>query len=315
MKIVVTDGYTLNPGDLSWEKIASLGELIVYDRTPKDMIEERCSHANIILTNKTPFDWSTLNKLNAVKMISVLATGYNVIDTIAAKEKNILVCNVPAYGTASVAQHTIALILELVNRVGVHARSVMTGEWVDSADWAYAKTPLIELSGKVLGIVGLGNIGRQTGRIAEAMDMKIIYHTPKIKRDIFYEYCPIEELFARSDFISLHCPLNPGNSGFVNASLLQLMKGSAFFINTARGQLINEQDLADALNEKRIAGAALDVLSSEPPSINNPLLSAANCLITPHNAWMSREARQRIMDVTAQNLLAFINKAPIHAVN
>ena len=315
MKIVVTDGYTLNPGDLSWGSISSIGDLTVYDRTPTELIEERCREADIILPNKTPFDRSTLNKLNSLKMIGVLATGYNVIDAIAAREKSIIVCNVPGYGTASVAQHTIALLLEWTNQVGLHAHSVNAGDWVASADWAYARMPIIELSGKTIGLVGLGNIGRKTASIAEAMGMHINYHTPQKKPDVHYEYFKIDELFSRSDFISLHCPLNATNMGFVNSSLLKLMKPSSFLINTARGQLINEQDLADALNEGAIGGAALDVLSSEPPEKNNPLLSARNCIITPHNAWMSREARARIMSITEQNILSYLNKNPVHVVN
>jgi len=315
MKIVVTDGYTLNPGDLSWEKIALLGDLTVYDRTPIELIEERCATAEIILSNKTPFDRDMISKLSSLKMIGVLATGYNVIDTMAAREKNILVCNVPGYGTASVAQHTIALILELTNRVGLHTASVKAGDWVVSADWAYSRSPLIELAGKTLGIVGLGNIGRQTAIIAQAIGMKVIYNTPHKKKDVPYEYLNIEELFAKSDFISLHCPLNASNAGFVNETVIKKMKLSSFLINTARGQLINEQDLADALNHQGISGAALDVLSSEPPFQNNPLLTAQHCLITPHNAWMSREARGRIMNITEQNILSYIKKDPTHVIN
>jgi glycerate dehydrogenase len=315
MKIVVTDGHTLNPGDLDWEKITAFGDLVVYDRTPKDQIIERCREAVIVLSNKTAFDRNTLNELNSLKMINVMATGFNVIDTVAAREKNIIVCNVPGYGTASVAQHTIALILELTNRVGLHTDSVKAGDWVTSADWAYSRTSLIELAGKTLGIVGLGNIGRQTARIAETLGMNILYHTPQKKQYVFYEYCGIDELFTRSDFISLHCPLNSANAGFVNAPLIKRMKPSAFLINTARGQLINEQELADALNEEKISGAALDVLSSEPPSKKNPLLSARNCLITPHNAWMTKEARQRIMNITATNIKSFLNNHPAHVVN
>ena len=315
IKIVVTDGYTLNPGDLSWDSISALGELTIYDRTGAHEIVERCREADIVLTNKVPFNEASIKQLPNLKMISVLATGYNVIDVQAARKKDILVCNVPAYGTASVAQHTFALILELTNHVGVHAASVAAGEWVKAKDWCYQKIAVTELAGKTLGIVGWGNIGRQTARIAQAFDMRVVYYNPAPKEDVFAEWVSLPDLFAQSDVVSLHCPLKSDNAAFVNNDLLKLMKASAFLVNTSRGQLINEPDLAYTLNNNRIAGAALDVLSTEPPSADNPLLSAKNCIITPHNAWISKEARLRVMNITAENIKGFMNNKRMNVVN
>jgi glycerate dehydrogenase len=268
-----------------------------------------------VLTNKVPFNETTINQLPRLKMISVLATGYNVIDVQVARQKGIVVCNVPAYGTASVAQHTFALLLELTNQVGIHARSVAAGEWVKAADWCYQKTTITELAGKTLGIVGWGHIGRQTARIAQAFDMQVLYYNPSPKENAFAKWVSLPELFAQSDVVSLHCPLKPDNIAFVNNDLLQVMKPSAFLINTSRGQLIDEPHLANALNNNSIAGAALDVLSTEPPSLNNPLLTAKNCIITPHNAWISKEARQRVMDITAANIKGFLSNQPVNVVN
>ena len=315
MKIVVTDGYALNPGDLSWKPIEELGDLKVYDRTSAKLVVERCRDAEIILTNKTEIDKSAIDQLSGLKLISVLATGYNVVDTASAKNKNITVCNVPAYGTASVAQHTFALILELTNHISIHAKSVANGEWQQSPDYSYSIKPLIELSGKTLGIIGMGNIGQQTARIAKAFGMKVIYHSRHDKKTNLGEYTDLDTLFAKSDIVSLHCPLTPENKEFVNTSFLKLMKPSAYIINTSRGQLINESDLAEALDADLIAGAALDVLSKEPPQDNNPLLKAKNCVITPHNAWSTREARQRIIDTTAANIQSFTHGHPQHVVN
>jgi glycerate dehydrogenase len=315
IQIVVTDGFTLNPGDLNWKQIESLGELKVYDRTPANVIIDRCSEADIVLTNKAPFNAATLAQLPRLKMISVTATGYNVVDVQAAREKGIVVSNVPAYGTASVAQHTFALILELTNHVGMHAASVANGEWVKAPDWCYQKTTITELAGKTMGIVGWGNIGQQTAHIAQAFGMQVLYYNPSPKPGAFATFTDLPTLFAQSDIVSLHCPLKPDNAGFINNDLLQLMKPSAYLINTSRGQLINEAHLADALNNNLISGAALDVLSAEPPMPDNPLLAANNCIITPHNAWLSKEARQRVMDRTAENVSAFLNGSPVHVVN
>lgn len=308
-KIVVTDGYTLNPGDLSWKQIEAMGELTVYDRTKPDEIVERCKDATIILTNKVPFNEATLAQLPNLKLIGVTATGYNIIDVQAAAKQGIVVSNVPAYGTDSVAQHTFALLLELTNQVGKHAASVAAGGWVKSPDFSYQLSPVTELAGKIMGLVGYGNIGRQTAQIAHAFGMETLYYTPSQKDNVYARCVSLADLFAKSDVISLHCPLKPENTGFVNKELIAKMKPSAYIINTSRGPLINEQDLADALNSNRIAGAALDVLSTEPPSADNPLLSAKNCIITPHNAWISKEARQRIMDVTVKNVAGFLKGA------
>jgi glycerate dehydrogenase len=313
MLIVVTDGYALNSGDLSWEQIEAFGELAVHDRTPENLIVERCRDADIVLTNKVPLSKETLGQLQKLRLISVLATGYNVIDVRAAKEKNITVCNVPGYGTASVAQHTFALILELTNHVGLLAESV--SEWPDNADWCYARLPIQELAAKTLGIVGLGNIGMRVANIANAFGMKVLYYSRNKKNTTMAEYRDLDNLFRESDIISLHCPLSPANTGFVNKAMLNTMKKTALLINTARGPLINEQDLAYALNDNVIAGAGLDVLSQEPPPHDHPLIGIKNCIITPHNAWMSREARQRIMDITAGNIRAFLEGNPDNVVN
>lgn len=314
MKIVVTDGYTLNPGDLSWSAIEALGELKVYDRTKPEEIVDRCRDANIVLTNKVPFSEAVLAELPHLKMIGVTATGYNIIDVQAAAKKGIVVSNVPAYGTDSVAQHTIALLLELTNQVGKHAASVAAGDWSGSADFSYQLAPITELAGKTLGVVGWGNIGQQTARIAQALGMELLYYSPSKKENAFAKWVPLPELFAKADFVSLHCPLKPDNMGFVNKEIIEVMKPGACIINTSRGQLINEQHLADALNSGRIAGAALDVLSVEPPSPHNPLLSAKNCIITPHIAWISKEARRRVMATTVTNVEGFLNKKPVHVV-
>ena len=316
MKIVVTDGYTLTSGDLSWDKIARYGQLAVYDRTAINQIKERCSEAAIVITNKTPFSRETISALPNLKCIAVTATGYNVIDTKAASEKGIVVCNVPGYGTASVAQHVFALLLELTNAVGQHSASVRAGDWNQAADWCYTLQPVVELSGKTMGLVGYGNIGQQVGRMAAAFEMKVIYFNPSARQTAVGEQVSLETVFTQSDVVSLHCPLTAENRGMINKALLQTMKPTAYLINTARGPLINEEDLAYALNEGVIAGAALDVLSVEPPTdAQLPLITAKNCIITPHNAWMSREARQRMMNMTEKNIEAFLQGAPINRVN
>jgi glycerate dehydrogenase len=315
MKIVVTDGFTLNPGDLSWEGVKHFGDITIYDRTAGSQVVERCRDAEIIITNKTPVQKTIIQQLPSLKLICVTATGYNIVDTAAARERNIPVCNVPAYGTYSVAQHSFALILEITNHVALHAASVQQGDWLKSADWCYTKAPLTELAGKIIGIVGMGNIGQQVARIAIAMGMGVIFNSGHKKEISFATYVSKEDLFKHSDFISLHCPLTPDNKEFVNAQLLSLMKPTAWLINTARGQLINEKDLANALNNGRIGGAALDVLSVEPPKPDNPLLSAKNCILTPHNAWASKEARERILRITIENIQSFAEGKPQHVVN
>lgn len=315
MKIVITDGYALNPGDLNWDIIASCGDIVVYDRTSPEEFMERCMDAEIILTNKVPVNKEAIEKCKKLKLISVLATGYNVIDTKAASDKKIVVCNVPAYGTDSVAQHSFALLLELTNRVGRHSSSVANGDWQKSPDWCYSLAPIMELAGKTLGIVGFGHIGQRVARIAAAFGMQVIYYRLHEKPTPLGKYVDLQTLFASSDAVTLHCPLTADNHEFVNKNLLRLIKTSAFIINTARGLLIQEQDLADALNNDQIAGAALDVLSTEPPGENNPLLAAKNCIITPHNAWMSKEARMRVINITRDNIAAFLEGKPVNQVN
>jgi glycerate dehydrogenase len=253
--------------------------------------------------------------LPQLKLISVLATGYNVIDTKAAREQGVAVSNVPGYGTASVAQHVFALLLELTNHVGRNAQTTAAGKWQQSADWCYTEAPVTELKSKIFGVVGFGNIGQMAGNIAKALGMQVVYYNPSIKDSAVGLQVELKDLFSHSDVISFHCPLTADNQEFVNAALLKTMKRSAILINTARGQLINEQDLADALNRGVIAGAALDVLSKEPPPDSNPLLKAKNCIITPHNAWISREARERIMAITASNIDAFLKGEPVNVVN
>lgn len=301
MRIVITDGFTLNPGDLDWRSFNNFGEVVYYDRTSEDEILTRVSEADIIVTNKTPISVATIQQCKNLKLIAVTATGYNVVDVAAAKERNVVVCNVPEYGTYSVAQHAIALILELSNRVGPNSQSVKKGEWGNSIDWCYSKFPLVELYNKVLGIVGMGKIGRRTATVAQALGMKIIYHRGKAI-NVEAREVTLENLFRESDIVSLHCPLRPDNEKFVNAELLSLMKPSAFFVNTSRGQLIDESALAEVLTKNRIAGAALDVLSKEPPPKDHPLTNLDNCIITPHTAWLSKEARERILQTTFDNI-------------
>jgi glycerate dehydrogenase len=316
MLAVVTEGYSFNPGDLDWKTLDLPGlEWKIFDRTSADQVLDHCRDAIIIVSNKVVFDRKLLQQLPSLKMITLLATGYNVIDTAAASELGIVVCNVPAYGTASVAQHSIALLLELCNKVAMHAASVAEGNWVKSIDWCYTLGATTELEGKTMGIVGWGNIGQRTALIASALGMKIIYYNRSKKESALGQQLSLEALFGQSDVISLHCPLTADNHAFVNASLLSQVKRGALLINTARGQLLHEADVAAALEEGRLGGAALDVLSTEPPAADNPLLKAPNCIITPHIAWMSREARARIMQLTKQNLQAFLEGNPVHRVN
>lgn len=308
MKIVVLDGYCLNPGDLSWRGLEALGEVTVYDRTPESLLLERARGADAVLTNKTPLGRETLAALPGLRYLGVLATGYNVVDAAAARERGIVVTNVPAYGTASVAQLTIALLLELCHHVGAHGESVRRGEWTASQDWSYWKTPQVELAGKTFGCVGLGRIGRQTARIAEALGMRVVAHSRS-------QGIGLEALLEQSDVVSLHCPLFPETRGLLGASELERMKPSAFLLNTSRGPLVVEQELADALNAGMIAGAGVDVLSVEPPTEGSPLFSARNCLVTPHIAWATREARGRLMEIATKNVSAFAAGAPENVVN
>jgi glycerate dehydrogenase len=308
MKIVVLDGYCLNPGDLSWEPLERQGAVTVYDRTPAELILERAGQAEVILTNKTPLTRETLAALPQLRYVGVLATGYNVVDTVAARERGILVTNVPAYGTDSVAQLTIALLLELCHHVGAHSGAVRSGAWTASADWSFWRTPQVELAGKTFGCVGFGRIGAQTARIAEALGMRVVVHSRS-------QGVALDGLLAESDVVSLHCPLFPETRGMIGASQLQRMKPSAFLLNTSRGPLVVEQALADALNAGTIAGAGVDVLSVEPPAEGSPLFTAKNCIVTPHIAWATREARGRLMEIAAGNVAAFAVGAAKNVVN
>jgi glycerate dehydrogenase len=313
MKIVVLDGYCLNPGDLSWDGLEALGEVKVYDRTLAAEAEARAADAEAVFTNKTPLPADVLARLPRLRYIGVLATGYNVVDVDAARRAGITVTNIPTYGTASVAQFVFALLLELCHHVGLHSEAVRAGEWSRSADWSFWKAPLIELEGKTMGIAGFGRIGRATARIADAMGMRVIANDTVQTNPPAYDgfrWTPIEDLLGESDVVSLHAPLFPETKHMINRRTLGLMRPSAFLINTSRGPLVEDQDLADALNDGRIAGAGLDVLSIEPPPESNPLVQARNCLVTPHIAWATREARKRLMDLAVENLTAFVKGVP-----
>ncbi|HXQ24655.1 MAG TPA: D-2-hydroxyacid dehydrogenase [Candidatus Acidoferrales bacterium] len=307
MRIVVLDGYTLNPGDNPWDEVARLGELTVYERTPTEHIVPRARDADVILTNKTPLTAATLAQLPALRFISVLATGYNIVDTEAARRRGIPVSNVPEYGTDSVAQHVFALLLELCHHVGLHDSAVKSGEWTRSPDFCFWKSPPLELAGLTMGIIGFGRIGRRVGALAQALGMRVV--TAGRGMADFWK------VFSAADVVSLHCPLTSENAGFVNRELLQRMKPSAFFVNTARGGLVDERALAEALNAGVLAGAAVDVVAVEPMRADNPLLTARNCVITPHIAWASLAARRRLMATTVQNVAAFLAGQPINVVN
>lgn len=318
MKIVVLDSYTLNPGDLSWDEMRKLGDLVLYDRTSQDLILERSQDADILLSNKTPLSKEVLNQLPKLKYIGVLATGYNVVDTEAAKQQGVVVTNVPAYGTASVVQMTFALLLELCQHVQRHSDSVREGKWASSADFCFWDYPLIELAGKTMGIIGFGNIGQQVGEVATAFGMKIIGNSRRQSDQSHrknFKWASIPELLEQSDVVSIHCPLNTETKELINKESLKRMKRSAFLLNTSRGPIIVDEDLADALNRDVIAGAGIDVLSVEPPSKDNPLFKAKNCIITPHIAWATKEARSRLMNTAVNNLAAFIAGKPVNVVN
>jgi glycerate dehydrogenase len=317
MKIVVLDGYCLNPGDLSWDALRRFGEVDVFDRTAELEVVARTAGAAIALTNKAPLSAAALRQLPELRYIGVLATGYNVVDVAAAGQQGIVVSNIPTYGTASVAQFVFALLLELCHNVRLHADAVRAGEWSRSPDWSFWKSPLMELAGKTMGIVGFGRIGRQVGRIADAMGMRVVandtYQGDPPAHETF-RWATVEEVLRESDVVSLHSPLFPETQGMVNARSLAWMKASAFLINTSRGPLVVDQDLADALNAGRLAGAGLDVLSVEPPAETNPLLTARNCLVTPHIAWATKEARSRLMDAAIANVAAFLSGKPQNVV-
>jgi glycerate dehydrogenase len=317
MKIVVLDGFTLNPGDLSWDAVKKLGELTVYDRSVPSEVVPRAKGAEVVLTNKTVLDKDKLAALPGLKYIGVLATGYNIVDVEFARQKGIVVTNVPTYGTASVAQMTFAHLLELTNRVGHHAREISGGKWCRSPDFCFWDYPQVELQGLTLGIVGFGRIGLAVTAIARAFGMKVlVYSVPKPENlSDGVELCGLDELFSRSDAVTLHCPLTPETKHIVNEKRLKLMKPTAYLINTSRGPLVDEQALADALNAGRLAGAGLDVLQTEPADPANPLLKAKNCYMTPHVSWATGAARVRLMETATENLRAFLGEKPQNVVS
>jgi glycerate dehydrogenase len=317
MKIVVLDAYALNPGDLNWESLKQIGKTEIYERSTISETPGRIADADIVLTNKVLITEDIIGKASNLKYIGVMATGYNVVDTVAAGKRHIVVTNVPSYSTASVAQLTFAIILELITHVAQYAQSVSNGDWVQSKDFSYQVETMIELQNKTLGIVGFGKIGQAVAKIALAFGMQVIASHKHPERDQMegIRFVNEDNCFQQSDIISLHCPLNDQNKNFVNQRLIEMMKSSALLINTSRGGLINEQDLAGALNSGRIAGAGLDVLSTEPPLENNPLLHAKNCLITPHIGWATYEARSRLMQEVVKNVLAFLEGTPVNVVS
>jgi glycerate dehydrogenase len=315
VKITVLDGYTLNPGDLSWDELKALGETQLLDRTPDEQIVKRSERSEILLTNKAELKGESIRQLPGLKYIGILATGTNVVDLAAAREAGVVVTNVPAYGTASVAQATIALLLELTNGAGQHSQSVHAGNWSTNPDWCYWERPLVELSGLTIGIVGFGRIGRAVAEIAAALGMKVMVFTANAKAmPQFVESVDLETLLRKGDVVSLHCPLTPQTERLINAERLSWMKPGVILLNTSRGGLLDEQAIENALNEGRLGGAGLDVLSQEPPPANHPLLRAKNCIITPHQAWATRAARERLMRVAVENVRAFLNGKPQNAV-
>jgi glycerate dehydrogenase len=320
MKIVVLDGYTLNPGDLSWLGIERLGSCAIHDRTEhaSETVIKTIGDAAIVFTNKTPLPREVLEMVPSVKYIGVLATGFNVVDVQAAKDKGIVVTNIPTYGTAAVAQYTLALILEICHHIGAHGDAVSRGDWTRSADFCFWNSPLIELEGKTLGCIGFGRIGQATARAARAFGMKVLAYNRSQDHSLESDSCryaSLDEVFANSDIISLHCPLTAETEGLINRQNIAKMKDGVMIINTSRGPLIVEQDLADALNNGKVAAAAVDVVSKEPILAENPLLHARNCIITPHIAWAPIESRSRLMDVAVGNLAAFLDGAPTNVVN
>lgn len=320
MKIVVLDGYTENPGDLSWEGLEKFGELTVYDRTSytdSPLIAERIGDAEVAIINKTPITKATIDACPNLKCIAVLATGYNVVDYNYAKEKGIIVQNVPTYGTQIVGQFAVGLLLEICSHYGYHSDTVKEGKWENNIDWCYWDYPLIELYGKTAGIIGLGRIGQATAKILNAFEMKVLAYDAfesEAGRKVA-EYVSLDELFARSDVIFLHCPLFPSTEGIINKDNIAKMKDGVILINNSRGQLVVEQDLADALNSGKVYAAGLDVVSTEPIKADNPLKTAKNTIITPHISWAAQAARQRIMDITVDNIKSYVDGAPVNVVN
>lgn len=317
MKIVVLDGYCTNPGDLSWSALKNIGDVEIFDRTAPDEVLVRTTGADAVFTNKTALPGSLLNQLPKLKYIGVLATGYNIVDLPAARERGITVTNIPSYGTHSVGQHAIALLLELTNQVALHSAATCQGEWSANPDWSFTRSPLMELAGKEFGVVGFGRIGQQTARIAHALGMKIKaydHNMNKDPKDYPFTWISLKGLLEECDVVSLHCPLVEDTRGIINAQTLKRMKPTALLLNTSRGPLIDEQALADALNQQQIAGAGLDVLNEEPPVSGSPLFSAKNCIITPHNAWATKEARERLLSLAIDNLQSWVNGHPQNVV-
>lgn len=317
MHIVILDGQTANPGDVSWAELESLGDCTVHPRTRPEDVVARARDAEVVLTNKTVLDRATIEALPRLKYVGVLATGYNIVDVAAARERGIPVCNVPEYSTPNVAQAVFALVLELTNRTGHHAQAVRDGRWSESKDFCFWDGELVELAGLTLGIVGYGRIGRSVAAVGRAFGMRVLAQrrTPVAASDGEVAFVGLDTLLRESDVVSLHCPLTPETRELINARTLSTMKPTAFLINTARGPLVNESDLAAALDAGRIAGAGLDVLSVEPPPASNPLLEARNCIITPHIAWATRNARRRLIEVAAANVRAFASGLPQNVVN
>ncbi|HPP68083.1 MAG TPA: D-2-hydroxyacid dehydrogenase [Clostridiales bacterium] len=316
MKIVILDGHTTNPGDLSWAFLNEYGDVSIYDRTPKELIIERSLPADILITNKTPLPKSILEQLPNLKYVALLSTGYNIADTDYLKERGIPVSNIPDYSTEAVAQHVFAFILEHYNSVALHSEAVRGGEWSICPDFCFLKGPVMELMGKTIGIIGFGKIGRSVAEKALAFKMNVIAYTPNPKKDAdFVEFVSLDELAERSDIVTIHTPLTDATRGFINRDFIFKMKKGAFLVNTSRGPVIDEQAQADALNSGHLAGAGLDVLSTEPPSKDNPLLTAQNCFITPHIAWAGRETRARLLSILNENIKAFVNGKPQNVVN
>ena len=317
MKIVILDAYAINPGDLAWDALDKFGEVAVYDRTAPDEVVERCKGAEIVLSNKVPLDANTIASLPDCKYIGVLATGFNLIDLDAATHNGIVVCNIPSYSTDSVAQNTFALLLALTNHAEDYDRRIHTEDrWTKCKDFCYLDYPLVELAGKSIGIVGYGHIGRMVGSIARAFGMRVMVYSSRPQQELpEVVKVDMDTLFKESDVISLHCPLTPETTKMINAEKISLMKPTAVILNTARGGLIDEDALAEALNSGRIAGAGLDVLSAEPPLPSNPLLHAKNCIITPHISWAAYEARKRLIEIAVANIEAFVAGSPINRVN
>lgn len=313
MKIVILDGFTINPGDLSWNGLKQFGEVIVYDRTPQDIVVERIGDADAVLLSKVQITEEILAACPKIKYIGVLATGYNIVDTAAAKKRGITVTNVPAYSTSAVAQHVFAFILAFANRVAEHNETVKKGEWIKSIDFAYTVSPLMELEGKTLGIFGYGTIGKRVASVAKSLGMNVIYTPHKMTDDA--ACVPVEELFSKSDIITLHAPLTPDTKEIANERTIGMMKKTAFLINTARGPLVNEQAVRNALDKGQIAGFAADVLTKEPMASDNPLYGAPNCLLTPHIAWAPFETRERLIGIVVANMKAYVDGKPQNVVN